>query len=80
VLGGSSSKSPASSQARPPTPREVFEARAEARALLWEAGEISLHAAVDELYLAADRNGLAEAIGDDGVQRIMADAFREVGP
>ncbi len=41
-----------------PSPLEVFIARAEARALLWQAGEFDLHEAVDELQAAAERDGL----------------------
>jgi hypothetical protein len=38
-----------------PSPLAVFVARAEARALLWEEGELDLHDAVDELQAAAVR-------------------------
>jgi hypothetical protein len=57
---------------------EVFTARAEARALLWQAGEFDLHEAVDKLQHDAERDGLVAAIGQDEVQRIMADAFAAV--
>ncbi len=59
-------------------PLEVFTARAEARALLWQAGEFDLHEAVDKLQQDAERDGLVAAIGQDEVQRIMADAFAAV--
>jgi hypothetical protein len=39
----------------------VFIARAEARALLWAAGEIDLHTAVDELWADAVRDGTTAA-------------------
>jgi hypothetical protein len=58
--------------------REVFVARAEARALLWQAGELDLHIAVDELQAAAERDGLFDQIGQDRVQKIIADAFAQV--
>jgi len=56
-------------------PVEVFVARAQARATLWAAGEISLHAAVDELWADAVRDGLVAKLGADEVQRLLADAF-----
>jgi hypothetical protein len=61
-----------------PSPREVFVARAEARAMLWQAGEISLHDAVDELWAAAVRDGLVAKLGPDKVQQLLADAFAPV--
>jgi hypothetical protein len=61
----------AKTAARPST-LEVFTARAEARALLWQAGELDLHEAVDELQAAAVRDGLVAEIGQDAVQAIMA--------
>jgi hypothetical protein len=56
----------------------VFTARAEARALLWFAGELFLHDAVDVLQADAERDGLVTAIGQDAVQAIMAAAFAVV--
>jgi len=53
----------------------VFRARAEARALLWRVGEFSLHEAVDKLQADAVKNGLVDAIGQDELQRVLADAF-----
>ena len=61
-----------------PSALEVFIARAEARALLWQAGEFDLHQAVDELQAAAERDGLVAEIGQDEVQAILAKAFGEV--
>jgi len=58
-----------------PSTVEVFIARAEARALLWQAGEFSLHDAVDELQTAALRDGLVAELGQDAVQRLMVEAF-----
>ena len=53
----------------------VFSARAEARAILWREGELTLHEAVDALWAAAVRGGLVTRLGADHVQRILADAF-----
>ena len=56
-------------------PVKVLIARAEARALLWAAGEFDLHEAVDKLQADAERDGLVAAVGQDGLQRIIAEAF-----
>jgi hypothetical protein len=56
----------------------VLKARAEARALLWQAGEFDLHEAVDVLQRDAERDGLIATIGQDAVQAIIADAFAPV--
>jgi len=56
-------------------PVKIFAARAEARSILWAEGEIDLHTAVDELWAAAERDGLVKQLGADTVQRILADAF-----
>jgi hypothetical protein len=61
-----------------PSALAVFIARTEARALLWQAGEIDLHTAVDELQDSAVASGLVAAIGQDEVQRIIAEAFAKV--
>jgi hypothetical protein len=55
----------------------VFKARVEARALLWHCLEFDLQEAVDVLQDAAERDGLTNAIGQDGVQAIMRDAFNK---
>jgi hypothetical protein len=57
-----------------PTPFDVvFRARCEARALLWQAGELTLHEAVDELErVSRDR------LDADSAQAIMAAAFAAV--
>jgi hypothetical protein len=49
--------------------------RAEARAYLWSVGEYELQEAVDVLQEDAKRDGLIRRIGQDGVQKILADAF-----
>jgi hypothetical protein len=56
-------------------PLEVFDARCWARAWLAGAGEFSLHEAVDPLQQAAVATGLVELIGQDRVQKILADHF-----
>jgi hypothetical protein len=61
-------------------PCEVFRARCEARALLYVAGELDLHEAVDVLQAHAIASGLVPQIGQDAVQAIMAAAFRPVRP
>jgi hypothetical protein len=61
-----------------PSPIDIFIARAEARALLWQAGEFDLHEAVDELQAAAERDGLIAKIGQDEIQRHMAAVFAAV--
>jgi hypothetical protein len=58
-----------------PSPLKVFIVRAEARALLWQAGEFDLHQAVDELQAAAERDGLVTLLGQDAVQEIISKAF-----
>jgi hypothetical protein len=56
-------------------PVAVFIARAEARAMLWAAAEITLHEALDELWAAAVRDGLVARLGVDEVQKLLATAF-----
>ena len=55
---------------------DAFIERAEARALLWSIGELELHEAVDNLQRDAERNGLVDELGQDRVQKILADSFR----
>jgi hypothetical protein len=59
-----------------PSPRDVLELRAWARAYLYSIGELTLQEAVDVLQRDAERNGLVRLIGQDAVQQIIADAFR----
>jgi hypothetical protein len=59
-------------------PRAAFELRCWARAQLFAAGELELAEAVDLLQRDAVRDGLVDAIGQDEVQRILADAFGSV--
>lgn len=71
----------------PPEPTEVFRALCESRALRWRNGDIPaehggdgwIGYAVDPLQAWAERTGLVQLIGQDEVQRIMADAFDEDG-
>jgi hypothetical protein len=65
----------AAAQPRFVDPAEAFRARAEARAMLWHAGEYALHEAVDGLQADAEASGLVDHIGQDEVQRIIAAAF-----
>jgi hypothetical protein len=66
------------SPAAKPSALAVFIARAEARALLWQAGEMDLVEAVDELQVAAERDGLVADLGQDAVQAILFRAFGTV--
>ena len=59
-----------------PAPLDVLELRAWARAYLYSIGELTLHEAVDVLQRDAQRDGLVDELGQDGVQQILADAFR----
>jgi len=59
-------------------PVAVFIARVETRAMLWAAGEITLHDAVDELWTDAVRNGLVAQLGVDKAQELLATAFAPV--
>jgi hypothetical protein len=54
---------------------DAFRARCEARAWLVAEGELTLPDAVDELQASAMASGIVDAIGQDQVQEIMADAF-----
>jgi hypothetical protein len=56
----------------------VFELRCWARARLFAEGEIELRDAVDGLQEAATCNGVIAAVGQDGTQRIMSEAFDAV--
>jgi len=55
---------------------DVFYLRCEARADLVAACLMDFRDAVDGLQAAAVRYGLVTEIGQDGVQAIMAEAFR----
>jgi len=57
---------------------DVLRERAEARAYLWSIGDLGLHEAIDVLQADAERDGLVERIGQDGVQEIIAAAFRSI--
>jgi hypothetical protein len=66
---------PAIKHTTAPSPREVLELRAWARAYLYSIGELTLHEAVDVLQRDAQRDGLIAELGRDAVQQILADAF-----
>jgi hypothetical protein len=57
---------------------DIFRARSEARALLWQAGVFDLGEAVDVLQAAAVASGVMIEFGQDAVQAIMAEAFEKV--
>jgi hypothetical protein len=61
-------------------PIEVFTARCQARAHLFEAGELDLHEVVDVLQDAAECTGVVTSLGQDAVQTMMADAFQTTAP
>jgi hypothetical protein len=61
-----------------PSPLAVLIARAEARAILWQACTFDLHTAIDVLWHAAERDGLVAALGADRVQQLLGDSFSEV--
>lgn len=54
---------------------DIFRERCEARAILVEACLFDLQDAVDGLQAAAVASGLVADIGQDAVQRMMAEAF-----
>jgi hypothetical protein len=64
--------------ARAPSPLCVLIARAEARTLLYAAGEFDLPDAVDPLQSFAVESGLVDEIGQDAVQAILTAAFSKV--
>jgi hypothetical protein len=67
---------PAIKHTTAPSPRDVLELRAWARAYLYAIGELTLHQAVDVLQHDAQRDGLVRLIGQDAVQQIIAVAFQ----
>jgi hypothetical protein len=72
------SSNPTKKHAARPSALAVFTARCEARAKLWQAGELDLHDAVDALQAAAVRDGLVTELGQQEVQRLMSAAFGAV--
>jgi hypothetical protein len=54
---------------------DTFIERAEVRAYLWSVSELTLTEAVDVLQADAVRDGLIEQIGQDHVQKILAECF-----
>jgi hypothetical protein len=65
---------------RPANSLEAFKARCWAKALLVSEGLMDFYEAVDGLQNAAVAFRLAERVGQDEVQRIMAEAFGEELP
>jgi len=59
-------------------PLLVFELRAWARAVLVDAGEMTLHDAVDGLWADAEASSLADWVGVDALQHTLATKFRDV--
>jgi hypothetical protein len=62
-------------QSAKPAPLDVLRARAEAKVLLIQNGYQDLQGAVDELWAAAERDGLVKTFGADDVQRVLAESF-----
>jgi hypothetical protein len=58
-----------------PAAIDVFRARAEAKYLLIANGYQDLQSAVDELWAAAERDGLVDKFGVDAIQWILSEAF-----
>lgn len=58
-----------------PSAVDIFRERCEARAILVEACLLDLQDAVDGLQEAAEKTGLVKELGQDAVQRMMAEAF-----
>jgi hypothetical protein len=59
---------------------DAFTERAGARAFLWAIGEFDMPEAVDQLQHDAERDGLVRRLGQDGVQAILARAFKAFVP
>ena len=57
------------------SPIDVLRARAEAKCLLIANGYQDLQDAVDELWAAAERDGLVKKFGADDVQSILSESF-----
>jgi hypothetical protein len=62
-------------EARRPSAIAIFRERAEARAMLVANGMMGLQAAVDGLQVSAVSSGLVQDYSQDGVQRILSEAF-----
>lgn len=57
---------------------EIWAARTIARSILYGAGELDLHAAVDASWNAAEEVGLVATFGPDEIQAAMGLAFAAV--
>jgi hypothetical protein len=58
------------------TPLMVFQARAEARALLAYAGAYNAEVAIDALLDDAFNSGLVDQVGESALYAIIAEAFQ----
>jgi hypothetical protein len=58
-----------------PDPLDVLRCRAEAKCLLIANGYQDLQSSVDELWHAAERDGLVDKFGVDEVQRVLSESF-----
>ena len=58
-----------------PAAIDLLRERAEAKCLLIANGYQDLQSAVDELWAAAERDGLVKTFGADEVQWILSEAF-----
>jgi hypothetical protein len=56
-------------------PLRILQARAEARAYLWAAGEFTLDEALEPLYAYAIESGIASEYGTDQVAIMIDTAF-----
>lgn len=54
-----------------PSPIRILHARAQARALLWQAGEMSIAELIDGLSEFADQSGVTRELGGEAVVAII---------
>jgi hypothetical protein len=64
-----------SSAKAPPARLDVLRERAEAKVLLIQNGYQDFQSAVDELWEAAERDGLVKEFGADEVQWVLGETF-----
>jgi hypothetical protein len=57
------------------SPIDVLRERAEAKCLLIANGYQDLQSAVDELWIAAERDGLIDKFGADEIQQLLGEAL-----
>ena len=63
-----------------PTPLQVFKARAEARAILYRAGDFTFEEATEPLYAYAIESGLIADLGMQYITDIIDGEFGELEP